>query len=628
MATVLIVDDNAENLYLLETLLRGNGFNVTTATNGAEALESARKTLPDIIISDILMPVMDGFSLCRQWKADEQLKHIPFVIYTATYTEPKEERFATDLGADRFLIKPQEPEVLMQVLAELVEKRHTAVSLKPLGEEMEFFRQHNEILFNKLEKKMVDLEIANQRLKKNEEDLQKNEVFLDGIIENIPHMIFVKEAETLRFVRFNKAGEELLGQNRQDLIGKNDYDLFPKEQADFFTGNDRKVLESKQMVDIPEEPIETRKLGGRIVHTKKVPIIERQGRMQYLLGISEDITERKQMEDALRRSEEKYRGIFENAVMGIFRTTPEGRFLSINPAGARMYGYESREEMMQLVTDMAHQIYVHPEDRQRFKDLIGGRGSVEDFEAEHYRKDGSRIWVSMNARVIRDASGAVLHYETTSQNITGRKRVEEELRQTLEKLRKNLIGTIHALSVTVETRDPYTAGHQRKVSRLARAIAQEMNLSKDTVEHIRLAGSVHDLGKISVPAEILVRPGKLTALEMSIIKVHPQAGYDILKDVDLPYPIAEIVHQHHERLDGSGYPQGLKDGQILTEACILAVADVVEAMASHRPYRPAMGIDAALEEIEAKKGVFYHEKAVDACVRLFREKGFIFETAA
>jgi len=500
MTTVLIVDDNEENLYLLEVLLKGNGFDVTKAKNGAEALESARKTPPGIIISDILMPVMDGFSLCRQWKADEQLKHIPFIFYTATYAEPKEEKFALNLGADRFLMKPQEPEVLMQVLAELIEKRHTAVSPKPLGEEMEFFRQYNEILFNKLEKKMLDLETANQKLKKNEDDLQKNEVFLDSIIENIPDMIFVKEAETLCFVRFNKAGEELLGQNRQDLIGKNDHDLFPKEQADFFTENDRKVLENKQMVNIPEEPMQTRQLGERILHTKKVPIIERQGKMQYLLGISEDITERKQMEDALR--------------------------------------------------------------------------------------------------------------------------------QTLEKLRKNLIGTIHALSVTIETRDPYTAGHQKKVSKLARAIAQEMDLSKDTIEHIRLAGSVHDLGKISVPAEILVRPGKLTELEMNIIMVHPQAGYDILKDVDLPYPIAEIVHQHHERLDGSGYPQGLKDGQILTEACILAVADVVEAMASHRPYRPARGIDAALEEIETKKSIFYDAKAVDACVRLFREKGFTFETAA
>jgi len=213
-------------------------------------------------------------------------------------------------------------------------------------------------------------------------------------------------------------------------------------------------------------------------------------------------------------------------------------------------------------------------------------------------------------------------------DITKRKLAEEELKQTVEKLRKGLVGTIHVMSLMVETRDPYTAGHQKRVSNLARVIAQEMNLPKDMIDKIRMAGVIHDIGKISVPAEILSKPTKLTAIEFSLIKVHPQAGYDILKDVDLPYPIAEIVYQHHERLDGSGYPNGLKDGQILLEACILTVADVVEAMASHRPYRPAIGIEKALEEIEKNKGIFYDVKAVDACVRLFREKGFTFEAIA
>jgi PAS domain S-box-containing protein/putative nucleotidyltransferase with HDIG domain len=500
MKKALIVDDHAENLYLLEVLLKGNGFDVIKAMNGAEALESAHKTPPDIIISDILMPVMDGFSLCRKWKADEQLKHIPFIFYTATYTELKDEKFATSLGADRFLLKPQEPEALIQILAEFIEKKHTVTSPKPLGEEMEFFRQHNEILFSKLEEKMSDLEIVNQKLKAKEEALQKNETFLDSIIENIPDMIFVKEAETLNFVRFNKAGEELLGQNRQDLIGKNDYDFFPKNQADFFTEKDREVLKNKQMVDIPEEPIQIRHLGERILHTKKVPIIELRGKMQYLLGISEDITERKH--------------------------------------------------------------------------------------------------------------------------------AEEELIVTTEKLRKSLAGTIRALSVTVETRDPYTAGHQKKVSNLARTIAREMGLSMDTIEHIRTAGAIHDIGKISVPAEILARPGKLMEIEMNIIKFHSQSGYNILKDAGLPYPVAEIILQHHERLDGSGYPQGLKDGQILLEACILAVADTVEAMASHRPYRPSLGIDNALEEIEKNKGILYDNEVANVCIRLFREKGFTFQPTA
>jgi HD-GYP domain-containing protein (c-di-GMP phosphodiesterase class II) len=178
--------------------------------------------------------------------------------------------------------------------------------------------------------------------------------------------------------------------------------------------------------------------------------------------------------------------------------------------------------------------------------------------------------------------------------------------------------------MTIEARDPYTSGHQTKVSRLARAIAQDMALSSDTVDNIRIAGSIHDIGKISVPAEILSKPGKLTDVEFSLIKLHPQTGYDILKNAELPYPIAEIILQHHERLDGSGYPQGLKNDQILLESQIIMVADVVEAMASHRPYRPALGVDAALEEIAKNRGVLYDEKVVEACLRLFREKGFEF----
>jgi HD-GYP domain-containing protein (c-di-GMP phosphodiesterase class II) len=179
--------------------------------------------------------------------------------------------------------------------------------------------------------------------------------------------------------------------------------------------------------------------------------------------------------------------------------------------------------------------------------------------------------------------------------------------------------------LTIEARDPYTSGHQSRVSRLAQAIAQEMALPNDTIDNIRMAGIIHDIGKIPVPAEILSKPGKLTDMEFNLIKVHPQSGYDILKDAELPYPIAEIALQHHERLNGSGYPQGLENKQILLESKIIAVADVIEAMASHRPYRPALGIPAALEEIEKNRGTLYDAGAVEVCIRLFRGKGFSFE---
>lgn len=201
-------------------------------------------------------------------------------------------------------------------------------------------------------------------------------------------------------------------------------------------------------------------------------------------------------------------------------------------------------------------------------------------------------------------------------------RMQAERIEVLEKLEYSMDHAVAAIAATVEMRDPYTAGHQRRVALLAAAIATEMGLQPDRIEGLRIAGTVHDIGKIHVPAEILSNPDKLTDPEFSIIKTHPQAGWEILKGIDFPWPVAEIVLQHHEKLDGSGYPNGLRGDEILPEAKILCVADVVEAMASHRPYRPGFGIFPALQEISRNRGRLYDEKTVSACIRLFLEKGY------
>lgn len=200
-------------------------------------------------------------------------------------------------------------------------------------------------------------------------------------------------------------------------------------------------------------------------------------------------------------------------------------------------------------------------------------------------------------------------------------------REVTQELRRSLEDTIGVIAATVESRDPYTAGHQRRVARIAAAIGREMGLAPEVIEGLHFGALIHDVGKIQVPAELLVKPSHLTALELALIKTHARAGYDIVKNIRFPWPIADMVHQHHERLDGSGYPQGLQGEAISLEARILAIADVVEAIASHRPYRPGLGIDAALREIEDKRGRWYEPRAVDACLRLFREKGFSFEAA-
>ena len=201
---------------------------------------------------------------------------------------------------------------------------------------------------------------------------------------------------------------------------------------------------------------------------------------------------------------------------------------------------------------------------------------------------------------------------------------EESLKKTLDDLQETLDGAVFALSYLAEKKDPYTAGHQHRVAKLACAIAEEMEFSADQVKSIRVAGILHDIGKIYVPAEILAKPGKLNEAEFAIIKCHSQMGYDIIKVIKFPWPIAQFIFQHHERCNGSGYPQGLSDGQILLEAKILAVADVVEAMSSHRPYRPALGVDQALKEISKNRGLLYEPIVVDACLNLFQKKQFTF----
>ena len=217
---------------------------------------------------------------------------------------------------------------------------------------------------------------------------------------------------------------------------------------------------------------------------------------------------------------------------------------------------------------------------------------------------------------LQEAYDKAMQYE-----IAKRMRIEEESKQSIKKLRTIMEGTINAMALMSEARDPYTAGHQRRVSALSVTIASEMGLPETMIEGIRIAGILHDVGKISVPSEILSKPTKLTDVEFRLIKLHPQSAYDILKEAELPFPIAEIVLQHHERMDGSGYPQGLSGEDILAEAKILGVADVVEAMASHRPYRPALGTDKALEEISKNRGVLYDAEVVDACLRVLARKG-------
>ena len=356
---ILIVDDMEDMLYVVETILKGNGYEVATAKDGLEALNKLKEESIDLIISDIMMPRMDGFQFCRECKKDDGLKKIPFIFYTATYTGKKDEEFALSLGAEKFIRKPAEIKVFINIIKEVIEKHKEggliAPPEEPIKKEEIYLTEYSKRIVEKLEKKVADLEKSKKQIK---------------------HL---------------------------------------------------------------------------------------------------------------------------------------------------------------------------------FDDVILTMGKI------------------------------------------------------------------------TEIKDPYTAGHQQGVSKLAVAIAKELDLPQDKVEGIRIAALLHDLGKICIPTDTLNKPSRLSEIEYGLIKDHPQAGYDILKAIDFSYPVVKIILQHHERLNGSGYPRGLKGDDILPEAKIIGVADVAGAMSSSRPYRPAHSIEEVLDEISKNKGILYDPKVVDVCLKLFKEKGFKFE---
>jgi PAS domain S-box-containing protein/putative nucleotidyltransferase with HDIG domain len=331
--------------------------------------------------------------------------------------------------------------------------------------------------------------------------------------------------------------------------------------------------------------------------------------------------ERKRSEQELAESELRFRGVVEQSLAGIY-IIQNGRFVYVNPRFAEIFGYDSPSELIgveptSLVSEQDRGI-VAENMRSRLEDEAHG---VSHGFITAVRKDGSLIEVGLHgARATHGGRPAIIGM---MQDVSEKKRAEEQIQRYVKQLEDSFMRTIEVATTLIEMRDPYTAGHEKRVALIAVAIGTEMGLDTQRIEGLRVGGYIHDIGKITIPVEILTKPSKLSEIEYMMIKGHPQAGYDILKNVDFPWPVADIAYQHHERMDGSGYPQGLKGEEILLEARITAVADVVEAMSTHRPYRPGLGIDKALAEIERGRGSSYDPQVADACLLLFREKGFV-----
>jgi PAS domain S-box-containing protein/putative nucleotidyltransferase with HDIG domain len=457
--------------------------------------------------------------------------------------------------------------------------------------------------------------------KKVEEDLRTSEEYFRALIENAWDAIAIVSADgTLLYESPSSA--RILGYEPEEIVGKNLAEFVRREDIAAIAGTFRKFR---------TEPGSIVMVDAGFRH-KDGHYIECEGTLQNFLhdpkisGVVanyRDVTDRRRAEEAIRNSEERFRNLVEATSDWVWEVDPNGVYIYASPNVRQVLGYEVSEVIGKTVFD-----YMPVRESSRFskvfKSYVAKREPFAFVESTRLHKDGRVVTMEISGVPFFSEDGSLLGYRGIGRDITDRKKTEKDLENSLKKVEKTMEATIQAISYTMETRDPYTTGHQKRVTELACAIAKELGVVSWQIDGIRVAGLLHDIGKIAVPTEILSKPGKLSDIEFSMIKAHPKVGFDILKNVDFDWPVARIVVQHHERLDGSGYPYGIPGKDILQEARILAVADVVEAMSSHRPYRPALGIDRALAEVARGEGTLYDSDVVRACSRVIHERGFKF----
>ncbi len=439
------------------------------------------------------------------------------------------------------------------------------------------------------------------------------------VVDNANEAIVVVQGGRIKFA--NPKATEISGYSEAELSSR--------PFTDFIHPEDRRLVAERHL---------KRLRGEKVPEVCSFRIVDKAGNVKWVeinvvlvswdgdpatLNFLSDITERKRFEEALMANERFLESVFSSIQDGLSVLDSDLNIIKVNPALEKWHRYN-----MPLVGKKCYEAYHdRSEPCERCPSLATLRTGAPAYDV--VPKSGpngvNAGWLDLFTFPLYDEeSGRLTGVIEYVRDITERKKAEEELKRSVRKLRKMLRSTVKTLASIMEARDPYTAGHQQRVAKLARAIAVGMGLPKEQIHAVYMASVVHDIGKIYIPAEILSAPRQLTPTEMSLIRMHSRYGFDIVRTIDFPWPIDKIVLQHHERIDGSGYPDNLKGEEVAIEARVLAVADVVEAMASHRPYRPALGIDRALEEIAQNRGILYDPDAVDACLDLFSEKDFAF----
>lgn len=781
MGVILVAFERESEQSAIEQLLASRGHQVQKAGTGPAALDAARRAPPDAIVSDIVLPRMDGFALCRKWKQDEKLQSVPFIFYTRRHDDPKYERFALELGAERFLARSVASEALAAAIDELLAKAGpransetappaatpTPASFMQTGTQRAYvneatLQKHAEALEQareaqaRLRAQLSELESLNERLSASETRFRR-------IFEANALPMWIADHETNGFIAVNEAALRFYGYSRAEFLAL-------KTNALFANGNElgAKVACHK------------RKDGSEASVALSTQEIEFDGRKADLVSAF-DLTERESAERALRQQATLDRKTLDAIADGLWVLDTEGRLLDVNPAYCRMSGYtreallgkktsdiedsSSGEETLRLHLSRAagagryetkHRradgsfmdvevsvgvlgaehgdaVVLIRDVSQRRKELVAQRNAQRqaDFLVDLFKQSETFDESAIVRRVIDQASevtGSPLAYfyfvdasnntlqlaawrersqshatmasgepralskaslftecvrgkRPTSSNdlawkpqadglpdiqrylavpmiaddetvavlgVANRDAGYDEADQkalaaladgvwrvlqakrahalTLSSLQRTdvaLHGMIDSFVRMIERHDPYTAGSSRRVAALAVALAREAGLDGERQHGLRIGALLHDIGNIAVPAAILGKPAPLTDAEQALMRIHVEEGCQLLAEIDFGAPVADMIYQHHERYDGSGYPRGLKGEEIMLEARILAIADTVEAMCSPRPYRPARGMDAAIDEINRSAGRLYDLKLVAACTRLVRQHGFV-----
>ncbi len=467
---------------------------------------------------------------------------------------------------------------------------------------------------------------ANARVRSEaEEALMESEAKFRAIFENSRDAIGVSLGDKPVFV--NPAFLRLFGlASERELHGRTVFDFIAPGRR----GDIEAVRERRARGETGSILFETRGLrldGSEFDLEMQVGPFELHGEW-YNLAQMRDVSERKRAQQTLVASERKYRELVENANSIILRWSPDGRITFLNEFGERFFGYREAELLgRSVIGSIVPETESSGRDLRRLMDQVTADPSAyEQNVNENLKRSGERVWIAWTNKAVLDEQGRVKELLSVGTDITERREAEQKIKSAYARVAKTLDDAVVTMAKIVEMRDPYTAGHQARVAQLAAAIARELQLDPARIEQLRMAAIIHDIGKISVPAEMLNSTGRFTEPEWLLVRSHAQNSYDIVRNMNLPPEVTEAIWQHHERLDGSGYPRGLKGADIRLEAKILAVADVMEAMMAHRPYRAAHTVDEALAEIRNNSGKLYEPAVCRACAKLFAEQRFFFES--